>query len=116
VDSPLGNGDDGIYDRVEYQYNRLGEVKEIKDQQQTIRVLEYDKLGRLVQDRVTALGSGVDGAVRRISRTYEARGMLKKITTHDNATVGSGTVLHEVQFAYNDFSQLMTEYQEHGGR
>src|SRR5262245_43447981 len=43
VDNPLGNGADGIYDRVEYKYNRLGEVKEIKDQLQTIRVLEYDK-------------------------------------------------------------------------
>ncbi|MCI0539757.1 MAG: transglycosylase SLT domain-containing protein [Verrucomicrobiales bacterium] len=115
ADSPLGNGADGVYDRMEYKYNRLGEVKEIKDQLQTVHVLEYDKLSRLIHDRVSSLGSGVDGAVRRISRTYEVRGLLEKVTSHDNATVGSGTVLNEVQFAYDDFSQLIREFQEHSG-
>jgi hypothetical protein len=57
----------GPSDRVEYKYNRLGEVREIKDQIGTVRVLQYDKLGRELHDRVTTLGSGVDGAVRRKS-------------------------------------------------
>lgn len=34
-------------DRVEFKVNRLGEVKEVKDQLGTVRVLDYDKLGRL---------------------------------------------------------------------
>jgi RHS repeat-associated protein len=94
---------------------RLGEQKEKKDQFATIRTIDYDKLGRLIHDRVTTLDPNVDGAVRPISRTYEVRGMLDKITSYDNATVGSGTIVNEVQFAYNDFSQLITEYQAHSG-
>ena len=69
VADPLGNGTDGIYDRIEFKYNRQGEVTEIKDQNETVHAFDYDKLGRRIHDRVTTLGSGVDGAVRRISTT-----------------------------------------------
>ncbi|MCW5555098.1 MAG: RHS repeat-associated core domain-containing protein [Verrucomicrobiae bacterium] len=102
-------------DRVEYKYNRLGQVKEIKDQIGTIRTVQYDKLGRLQHDRVTTLGSGVDGAVRRITRSYEVRGLLEKLTSYDNATVGSGSIVNEVQYEYNGFMQLTKEYQSHSG-
>ena len=102
-------------DRVEYRYNRLGDVKEIKDQVGTIRTLQYDMLGRLQHDRVTTLGSGVDGAIRRITRSYDARGLLEKLTSYDNAAVGSGSIVNEVQHAYNGFGQLATEYQSHSG-
>lgn len=87
----------------------------LKDQNGTVHAYEFDKLGRLLHDRVTTLASGVDGAVRRISTTYEVRGLVEKVTSYDNATVGSGTVVNEVQFAYNDFGQLITDYQAHGG-
>ena len=115
VESPLGNGTDAVYDRVEFKYNRLGEMTEKKDQLQTVHVFEYDKLGRPVHDRVTAFGTGVDQAVRRISRSYEVRGMLSKITSYDNAAVGSGNVVNEVQFDYNNFSQLTADHQSHSG-
>jgi RHS repeat-associated protein len=98
-------------DRVEYKYNRVGEIKEIKDQAGTIRTLNYDAVGRLLHDRVTTLATGVDGAVRRISRSYEIRGMLEKLTSWDNATVGTGSVVNEVQNAYNGFGQLSIQYQ-----
>ncbi len=103
---PLGNGADGIYDRIEFKYNRQGEVTEIKDQNETVHAFDYDMLGRRIHDRVTALGSGVDGAVRRISTSYEVRGMAEKITSWNGETVGSGSVVNEVQFAYNDFGQI----------
>ena len=38
VADPLGNGVDGIYDRVEYRYNRQGERTEKKDQNGTVHV------------------------------------------------------------------------------
>ncbi|MCI0534888.1 MAG: glucosaminidase domain-containing protein [Verrucomicrobiales bacterium] len=88
-------------------------MKEIKDQLQTVHALEYDKLSRLIHDRVTAFGSGVDQTVKRISRTYEARGLLEKVSSVNNADPLSGTVLNEVRFDYNDFSQLIREFQEH---
>lgn len=115
VDSPLGNGSDGVYDRVEYRYNRQGEPNEMKDQIGTVHSYDYDKLGRRTQDRVTTLGAGVDGAVRRIGHTYEVRGLVEKVTSYDNAVVGSGSVVNEVQMAYNGFDQLASEYQAHSG-
>jgi RHS repeat-associated protein len=102
-------------DRVAMTYNRLGQVSTRTDQRATVLALEYDKLGRLTHDRVATVGSDTDDAVRRISRTYEVRGMVEKITSYDNPTVGSGTVLNEVTLAYNDFGQLVTASQEHGG-
>ena len=59
----LQNGSDGIADRVEFQYNRLGERVWKKDQNGSIHTYEYDNLGRVIHDRITTLGSGVDGAV-----------------------------------------------------
>jgi RHS repeat-associated protein len=102
-------------DRVTLAYNRLGEMKQKQDQLGTVHTLEYDKLGRQLNDRITTLGTGVDGAIRRLSYTYEVRGMAQNITSYDNATVGLGSVVNDVQLAYNSFAQLITEYQSHAG-
>ena len=106
VANPLGNGADGIYDRVEYKYNRQGERTEKKDQNGTVHAFVFDNLGRLLHDRVTTLGTEIDGAVRRTSTTYEVRGMREKVTSYDNATVGSGSVVNEVVYEYNDLGML----------
>src|SRR4051812_36617375 len=52
------DGPDGVYDRVEYRYNRLGEVTGMRDQNGTEHGYEYDRLGRFTADRVTAVGVG----------------------------------------------------------
>ena len=111
----LGDGADGIYDRIEFKYDRQQRVTQVKDQQQTVHAFDFDALGRPTQDRVTALGSGVDNAVRRIATTYDILGRREKITSYDNPSVGSGSIVNEVQSIYDDFGQLITEYQEHGG-
>ena len=41
--------------------------------------------------------------------------MPSKLTSYDNATVGSGAVVNEVQFAYNGFAQRTRDYQSHAG-
>ena len=64
---------------------------------------------------MTTLGSGVDGAVRRLSTTYEVRGMREKISSYNGETVGSGSVVNEVLFTYNNFGQLTADYQDHSG-
>ena len=111
----MGNGTDGIYDRIEFKYDRQQRVTEVKDQQGTVHAFNFDSLGRQTQDRVTTLGSGVDNAVRRITTTYDVMSRREKISSCDNPTVGSGSIANEVQFAYDDFGQIVTEYQEHGG-
>lgn len=76
---------------------------------------DFDGLGRITQDRVTTLGSGVDGAVRRLMTSYEVRGMPSLLTSYDNATVGSGSIVNEVAFTYNTFGQVTKDQQSHSG-
>jgi hypothetical protein len=66
-------------------------------------------------DRVTTPGSGVDGAMRPISSTNEVRGMRESVTSYDNATVGSGSIVNDTKFTYNNFAQLTADYQSHSG-
>ena len=115
ITSPVGDGQDGIYDRVEYCYNRQGQRTQLKDQNGTVHQFDYDRLGRLLHDRVTTLGSGVDGAVRRLSREYEVRGMMARAVSHDNATVGSGSVVNDVVLEFDSLARAAKEYQEHSG-
>ena len=85
------------------------------DQRGCVHSYLYDGLGRAIHDCFTTFGAGVDGAVRRLSTTYEVRGMQAKLTSYDNATVGSGSIVNECQFAYNSFGQLVADYQSHSG-
>ena len=102
----LSDGDDATYDRVEYEYNRQGETVRTKDQNETVHEYLFDLLGRQTTDKVTAFGTNIDQTVQRISRTYEVRGMVASITSHDDPDVGEGNVLDEVVREYNDFGQL----------
>ncbi len=113
--NPLGNGTDGVYDRVEYTYNRQGERTTKKDQNETVHAFAYDLLGRPIEDRVTAVGSGVDNEVRRIATRYTVRGQVETITSYDDPAVGTGTILNEVRYVYNPFGQLTADYQSHSG-
>ena len=106
---------DGGGDQIAFAYNRAGEVKQTTDQLGTVHTLLYDKLARLIHDCVTTLGTGVDGAVRRLSVAYEVRGMLQSIASYDNATVGSGAALDEVFFEFDSLGNPTREYQEHKG-
>ena len=64
----------GPADAVTYAYNRLGERVEMRDQNGTVHAYDLDGRGRLRADRVTALGSGVDGGVRRLETAYDEAG------------------------------------------
>ena len=100
-------------DRVTFTYNRQGQRTSMRDQNGSVHAYTYDLLGRQLDDAVPTLAAGVDGAILRIGRTYEVRGMVEKITSYDAAA--SGSVVNEVQNAFNDFAQLETQYQEHTG-
>jgi RHS repeat-associated protein len=114
-EGPGLNGPDTIYDRVEYRYNRQGELIEQKDQNETVHAYEYDRLGQLTHDRVTALGTGIDEAVRRISRGYDRAGNLESVSSWSEPALGKGRVVNQVLRRYNGFGQLTAEYQSHDG-
>ncbi|MEI9896723.1 MAG: hypothetical protein WDN28_23400 [Chthoniobacter sp.] len=66
-------------------------------------------------DGVTSVGSGIDSAVLRISRTYEVRGYLQTVTSLDNPSPGSGAIVNDVRLEYNAFGQLINDYQSQTG-
>jgi RHS repeat-associated protein len=102
-------------DKILLEYNRQGQVTKITDQGGTVHEFDFDMLGRQTHDRITTLGSGVDGSIRRISSTFEVRGMRESFTSYDNATVGSGSIVNDTKFTYNSFGQVTADYQSHSG-
>ena len=102
----------GSSDTVRYAYNRLGELVKQTDQAGTVHEYEFDKLGRLLHDRVTDLGEDIDDNVLRISRAYNGRGQVVSVTSYDEPY--DGAVVNEVRRAYNRFGQLVREWQAHG--
>jgi RHS repeat-associated protein len=109
IDPPAGN------DVTTVTYNRLGQRVTFTDQRGTIRTFYYDLLGRQTNDCVTTVGSNTDNAVLQIAMTYEIRGMASTITSTNSATVGSGTIVNQVQLTYNTFGQLIEDEQAHSG-
>ncbi len=93
--------------------NALGQTLTMTDRNGSVHTLTYDVLGRVVSDAVTTLGSGVDGAVRRVETAYDGQGNAYLVTSYDAAS--SGSVVNQVQRAFNGLGQLVTEYQAHGG-
>ena len=64
---------------------------------------------------MTVLGSGLNGNVRRISRTYDALDRLRKVTSVNNATVGSGTTQNELEYEYDRYDTVSKVWQEWTG-
>jgi RHS repeat-associated protein len=96
-----------------YTVNALGQTVALTDRNGSVHTYAYDVLGRETSDAVTTLGSGVDGAVRRIETTYDTQGNPYLVTSYDAASGGS--VVNQVQRVYNGLGQLTGEYQSHSG-
>src|SRR5690606_23672875 len=96
--------------------NRRGELIGQTDPNGTVHEYRYDRLGRLLDDAVSTLGPGIDGAVRRISRSYDRAGRLESVSSWSEAAPGAGSVINEVRMRYNGFGQLVEEYQSHEGQ
>jgi RHS repeat-associated protein len=93
--------------------NALGQTVTSTDRNGNVHTLTYDVLGRVVSDAVTTLGSGVDGAVRRIETAYDGQGNPYLVTSYDTASGGS--VVNQVKRDFNGLGQLTSEWQEHAG-
>src|SRR5205823_10754962 len=83
------------------------------DRNGTVHALSYDALGRTVSDAVTTLGTGVDGAIRRLETAYDAQGNPYLFTSYDQAS--GGNIVNQVQRTFNGLGQLITEYQSYNG-
>ncbi|MEM6504398.1 MAG: LamG-like jellyroll fold domain-containing protein, partial [Planctomycetota bacterium] len=100
--------------RISLKVNRLGELVERADQNGTVHAYGYDLLGRPITDAVTSFGPDIDDTVRRLTTTYSSRGQVLTLTSH-SAISGMGDEVNQVRMAYNDFGQLVTDYQAHAG-
>jgi hypothetical protein len=77
-----------------------------------LHTYEYNLLGRIVHDRVTTPGTGVDPTVRHISTTWNALGQRHKVTSYDHHDLLSGgSVVNEVEFLYDPFGNLKNDRQ-----
>lgn len=93
--------------------NAVGETTSKEDRDGNVHTFTYDVLSRLTSDAVTTLGSGVDGAIRRVGTTFNTQGLVDTITSYDAASAGN--VVNQVQRTYNGFGQMLIEYQAHDG-
>src|SRR5262249_6199720 len=78
-----------------------------------VHTYTLDLLGRITSDTVTTLGSGVDGAVRRIDTAYDGQGNAYLFTSYSD-TAGT-TIVNQGQRQLNGVCQLLQEWQAHGG-
>ncbi len=96
-----------------YTVNALGQNITYTDRDGNTHGYSYDVLARQTSDAVTTLGSGVDGAVRRIDAAYDTQGNAYLTTTYTAASGGS--IVNQVEDVYNGLGQLTGEYQSHSG-
>jgi RHS repeat-associated protein len=96
-----------------YTVNALGEAVTATDRNGTVHGYTFDPVGRPVADLVTTVGANVDGAVRRLETAYDEAGRSYRFTSYDAAS--GGTVVNQVQQAYNGLGQLTVESQAHAG-
>ena len=112
-DKTTGNAAIVASEQQSFGYNFQGDKTTFTDQNGTTHTYNFDVLDRLTADIVTALGSGVDGAVRRLGFSFNDAGLPYQQTSYSDT--GGNTVVNQVQDAYNGYGQLVTQYQEHSG-
>jgi RHS repeat-associated protein len=91
----------------------VGQNVTYTDRNGTVHTYSFDVLGRQTSDAVTTLGSGVDGAVRRIDTAYDTQGNAYLTSTYTASSGGS--IVNQVQDVFNGLGQLTGEYQSHSG-
>jgi RHS repeat-associated protein len=106
-------GDPSNSEKETITVSALGETKTFTDRNGNVHSYSRDVLGRLTADAVTTLGTGVDGAVRRLEIAYDGQGNPYLLSSFDAAT--GGNVVNQVQRDVNGLGQLVTEYQSHSG-
>src|SRR6185312_12558563 len=94
-DKSTGNASTSASNDVSYGYNLQAEVTSMTDQNGTTHSYLHDVLGRLTADIITTLGSGVDGAIRRLGYSFNQLGLPYQETSYSD-TAGT-TVINQVQ-------------------
>jgi hypothetical protein len=107
-----GGASDSAANDVSYTVDNLGEDLTMTDQNGSTHAYAIT-LGRETADAVTTLGSGVDGAVRRLTYSFNDAGLPYQQTSYSAASGGS--VVNQEEDIYNGLWQLITQYQAASG-
>jgi RHS repeat-associated protein len=110
-DPSTGNPSSG--QQESYTVNTQAEQLTLTDRNGNLHTYTLDLLGRVTSDTITTLGTGVDGAVRRIDTAYDGQRNAYLFTSYSD-TAGT-TIVNQVQRKFNGFGQLIQEWQAHGG-
>ena len=108
-------------DVVLFAYNAQGQQTWKKDQYVTSpstaggNIIEttYDSAGRETIRAVTTLGTGFDGAVRRVETAYTSLGQVETVTQYDAAT--SGSLVDQVKYLYDGWGNVTNFRQDIDG-
>jgi RHS repeat-associated protein len=95
--------------QVKYSYNSQGELRSAVDQNGTTHTYARDLLGRVTDDTVTAYGSGIDTAIKKISVAYDGFSRLDTVDSKNS----SSTIVNGVKFTYTPMWQVAKVYQNH---
>jgi RHS repeat-associated protein len=106
-------GNPSSTEQESYTVNAVGQRTTFTDRNGSVHTYSYDVLGRLTSDSITTLGSGVDGAVRRIDTAYDTQGNSYLFTSY--ADTAGTTIVNQVQRKFNGLGQLIQEWQAHSG-
>jgi len=113
----LGNGADGVYDRIEYTVDYAGRLQTLKDQRQNVHTYAYvdqqnfPGAGLLNTDTVTSLGAGTDGSVRMIFYGYDSLARLQQ--TNSYADTGFAQLLAFQSFNFDGWGNPFQMIERH---
>ena len=111
-------------DYVQYEYDQIGEMTSMTDQNGTIHDYFYDGVGRLLSDTAsvaTGNPAGLDASltsINEITYAYKVCGKLLSVTSYHNAgttTSPNEVAENQVLYQYNSDGNPVDEYQEHQG-
>jgi len=103
----------GGSDVVTYAYNAQSQKNWQQDQEGNVIETDFNDSGRQTHRQITTLDADFDGDVRRITTAFADLGRRSTVTQYDNATVGSGSVVDEVKFTYDDWGNISNYEQDH---
>jgi len=112
-DTSTSNGTDGLYDRVETSFDRLGRKTIETDQRGVTHTFTYDTSGRLFSDSIGtgSLPTGVEGTVRTIEYGYDDQSRANLVTSKNAAA----SVVNQVKMTFDGWGNIIKSEQAHNG-
>ncbi|GIW76470.1 MAG: hypothetical protein KatS3mg104_1533 [Phycisphaerae bacterium] len=112
-DTSTATGADGVYDRIETDFDRLGRKTTEKDQRGVVHTYTYDSAGRFSTDSIGtgSLPTGVEGTVRTIEYGYDDQSRANLVSSKNSA----GTIINQVKTTFDGWGNVIKSEQDHAG-